>query len=587
MSTEEANSFNRWVMFPRACFIIMPSGSLYAWSMWQSKLALSMGVLSPAALDWGFVALGFTWSTFATVYLASCLGYGLWMERAGPRFSAAAAGVFFGSGHMVAALGCYLHSLPLIWFGYGALGGMGCALGYISPIVMLTKWFPDKKGLAAGIACTSYAAGGALTPMAITYFQDLFSKAPTYAGPANAVEMKLEAGKRLVNLEGNWCEAVVATATDLAKAGQPELLEGVYLVGTGDNGCMMALASLGSIYMGLNFMGAAMVRLPPEGWVPANFAESADENRISASGSVTVQTAMRTPQFYQMLVTSGCALAPGLLLCSSAHMLVAETYGTIYPHIVTPAFLAMFVGSLNLFQMAGRLGIGVSSDYIGCKAAYFICCLSGPLCLVSTQLPHLALSGSMGVWPLYMFYASSGLTVALYGGIMSLNPAMCGEVFGPKHAGGIYSRVAAAWGLSAAATQTMLGVLYTRSTRQAIEGLAANVSPSQFQDTFQAPISDLSELVDAKVVTIARLMEIAPPGTPNPTVFLYDTAFYSVGGLVTIAALSNACLRKMDEKYFEIEAGADEEGREIATGREDRKGEGVSERIDQKDEAKQ
>jgi len=559
MSPTSANAFNRWTMFPRAALILMPSGSLYAWSMWQSTLAVNLGVLAPSALDWGFAELGFTWSIWGLTYTASCVLFGLWMDRAGVRYAASASALIFGGGHLIAALGCYTHHLPLIWFGYGALTAIGCAGGYIAPITMLMKWFPDKRGIASGVACSLYAAGGMLTPFGISYFQRLFFKVPTYVGPVGSVETKLEAGKTWAHFEGEWCEAVVATAEDLAKVGQSQLLEGLYMVGTGDAGCMMALVSLGAVFSGTISLGGLLARLPPEGWTPPGWSPAVVPSAANAGiGSVPVRTAVRSPQLYGMFLTSGCAMAPGLFLMSSAHIYMSQVYGTIYPNIVTPTFLAMYVSSLNLLQMFGKLVIGTSADRIGCKNAYFICCLSLPLCLLAPRLSYLALDGSMGVVPLYVFYGASAIIVSLYGGSQVLNPAYVAEVFGPKYAGGIYSQVAATWGISAAAIQSLLGILHTRSTQQAIDSLAAVVPPSAFQEAFNAPMSSLPELVDAKAVTVARLMEIAPPGTLHPAPFLFDTTFYATGGIVVGAAVSNALLHKMDEKHFEKEDEGDD-----------------------------
>jgi len=518
--------------------------------MWQSKMMLSLGVLAPSASDWGFAALGVTWSIFGIAYLVSCVACGLWIDRAGPRYSAFGAGVIYGSSHLVAAFGCYIHSLPLVWFGYGVIGATGCALGYVSPMIMLQKWFPDKKGLAAGVACSFYVVGGMATPILIDFLQRYFFKAPTYAGPASCVETKLEAGKRLVNFEGEWHEAVLATATNLAKVGQSHLQEGFYLVGTGDTGAMMALASLGSLWACLNFIGSWQARLPPEGWTPVGWSAQAGAATLSVgNGSVTVQEAMRTPQFYQLLVISGFSLAPGLFFMSSGHMIMSDIYGTLYPSIVTPTFLAVFVSNLNAIQVVGRLGIGVIADKMGFKTAYFLCCLSMPLCLLLPQLPQFV--ETTGVLPLYVFYASSGLILSCYGGTTALNAGYTADVFGPKYAGGIYSRVTAAWGVSALAAQSVVAALVTRSTNQSINALVAAVPPSAFEDAFKAPISSLPELIDSKDVTIARLMDIAPPGTVDPSVLLYDTTFYSLSSAVAVAALSNALLRKVDERHFE------------------------------------
>ena len=132
----------------------------------------------------------------------------------------------------------------------------------------------------------------------------------------------------------------------------------------------------------------------------------------------------------------------------------------------------------------------------------------------------------------------------------ALIPSYTADVFGPKETPVIYGRLMTAWSATAIGTPSMLTYLRGTATRDAIDTLAAQVPTDVFERTFGAPVAELDALVAAKTVTIARLMEVAPAGTVDPTPFLYDSTFYALGGILGVAAVSNALITKIDPKYF-------------------------------------
>lgn len=151
---------------------------------------------------------------------------------------------------------------------------------------------------------------------------------------------------------------------------------------------------------------------------------------------------------------------------------------------------------------------------------------------------------------MYMFCGTTVLIVSWYGGSLALLPSYTSYLFGTKNLAAIYGRLMTGWSAVAVASPSMLNALRAHDTRQAIDALAVVTSPQDFEKTFKAPITELDALVEAKAVTIARLMEIAPPGTMDPSPFVYNSTFYAVSGVVAVAAVSNALIREVDAKYI-------------------------------------
>jgi MFS family permease len=166
--------FSRWLVPPAALSIHLAIGQAYAFSVFKKPLNYLVqvsvaggglkalpGVDSPNGLDWKFTDLGWIFS-LAIVFLGlSAAVFGKWLERAGPRKAMFASAICFSSGFFISALGVQVHQLWLIYLGYGVIGGIGLGIGYISPVSTLIKWFPDRPGMATGMAIMGFG-GGAL-----------------------------------------------------------------------------------------------------------------------------------------------------------------------------------------------------------------------------------------------------------------------------------------------------------------------------------------------------------------------------------------------------------------------------------------
>jgi hypothetical protein len=259
---------------------------------------------------------------------------------------------------------------------------------------------------------------------------------------------------------------------------------------------------------------------------------------------------MRTPQFWLLWLTVAGNASAGVLVIPAAKVMMGDIFASVYPSIVTTGFSTAFVSALAIGNCGGRIGWPALSDHVGRQAAMFACSLALPACMLCPQLIQLAVDGGLGAAPLYMFCGTSVLIVSWYGGSLALLPAYTAHVFGPREFAAIYGRLMTGWSAVAVASPSLLNCLRGRSSREAIDSLAAITPAEDFERAFQAPITELPALVDAKVVTIARLMEIAPSGTIDPSPFIYNSTFYAVSGVIAMAAVSNALIRTVDERHF-------------------------------------
>ncbi|EGD82660.1 MFS permease [Salpingoeca rosetta] len=541
-------NYNRFWNVPFSFMVQVSVGSVYAWSVFNSPLTRDLGVVASAADDWTLSQVLPIFSMCAFTLGLTTAFLGPWAERKGPRMVATAAGLAWGGGLMLTGLGTMLHELPLLYLGYGVFGGIGWGLGYISPVSTLMRWFPDRRGLATGLALTAFGGGAMLaTPVNEALFS-AFYEMPTYLGAVDSVDLVTENGRRFADVSGQLQEVVIASATDLSKAGISGDA-GVYAVGTGSTGAAKTFFALGASYLTLMLAGAMGQRVPPEGWKPEGFVEPKTENKMMTSGNVHYTTALKTPQFYLLwLAVAGNAVA-GVTVMSCAKNIMTDVFGSALPHIVTGTFAAGYVAALSGINMVGRLGWAAASDYLGRKNTYFLFGLGIP---VMAGLPSLTnyLIENPATTPLYIFAAGTALTMSFYGGIFSVLPAYLADIFGQKHVGAIHGRQLTAWSAAALGGPLLLSTLRDSSYKAAVDDLAGKCDPALFQTKFGAPMSSLSELVDAKTVTIGSLMEIAPAGTLDPTPSLYNTALYSMAGLLTCAVLCNAMIRPVDPKYM-------------------------------------
>ena len=189
-------AFNRWLVPPASIAIHLCIGSVYAWSIYNPALIRVFGVVTPAAQDWTLAETNRVF-TVAIVFLGlSAALAGKWLEDVGPRTVGTVAALCWGGGYLVGALGILWHQLALVYFGYGVIGGCGLGLGYVSPVSTLIRWFPDRRGMAAGMAIMGFGGGAIIGAPLKRYFLRLFYQAPDYLGTVDQVRLVTEGGKR-------------------------------------------------------------------------------------------------------------------------------------------------------------------------------------------------------------------------------------------------------------------------------------------------------------------------------------------------------------------------------------------------------
>jgi MFS family permease len=309
--------YNRWLVPPAALAIHLAIGEVYAFSVFNLPLSRLIGITEPAPEDWKLSTLGWIFS-IAIVFLGlSAAVFGKWLEAAGPRKAMFASAACFGGGFLVSALGVQLHQVWLLYLGYGVLGGVGLGLGYISPVSTLIKWFPDRPGMATGLAIMGFGGGALIgSPLSEALMQHF--RTPASQGVA---------------------ETFVALAV---------------------------------IYFCFMMFGVLTVRLPPPGWRPDG-ASAGGPGEQPAARNRTADEAVKTPTFWLLWLVLFLNVTAGIGVLGQASPMIQE----MFPDRVSSAAAAGFVGLLSLFNMAGRFCWSSLSDYIGRKATYAVFFLLG------------------------------------------------------------------------------------------------------------------------------------------------------------------------------------------------------------------
>src|SRR3984885_462517 len=312
--------FNRFLVPPAALAVHLSIGQAYAFSTFNLPLTRLIGLKASAPGDWDLKQMGWVFSIAIAILGLSAAVFGRWVEAVGPRKSMFTAALCFGGGFIVAAIGIHLHQLWILYLGYGVLGGCGLGIGYISPVSTLIKWFPDRPGMATGMAIMGFG-GGALI-----------------AAPLSVVLMQH-----------------FATAAS--------------------NGVLETFVTMGVIYFMFMMIGVISVRVPAEDWKPVGWVASAHPRALVTQANVSVDVAGRTPQFWLLWVVLCMNVTAGIGVLGQASPMIQE----MFSGKVSPAAAAGFVGLISLFNMIGRFFWASTSDLIGRRNTYMIFFLLGML----------------------------------------------------------------------------------------------------------------------------------------------------------------------------------------------------------------
>jgi MFS family permease len=348
-------------------------GQAYAWSVFKPPLESTLGLSGTAS------ALPFQ---LAIVMLGLSAAFGGTMvERNGPRWAMFVSMTCFSSGFLISALGVATSQYWLVVLGYGFVGGIGLGIGYISPVSTLIKWFPDRPGMATGIAIMGFG-GGALIA------------SPWSAGMLSAF-------------------------------------------GTTTGGIATTFLVHGVVYAVFMTMGVLLIRVPPDGWRPAGWVPSkAAARRLITTGNVSARNAIRTPQFWALWIILCFNVTAGIGILEKAAPMIRDYFSqTATPVAVAAA--AGFVAVLSLANMAGRFVWSSTSDLIGRKNIYRVYLGVGALLYLT-----IALEGDASK-PLFIICAMGILS--FYGGGFATVPAYLKDLFGTYQVGAIHGRLLTAW----------------------------------------------------------------------------------------------------------------------------------------------
>lgn len=542
--------FARWRVPPASVAIHLCIGSVYAWSIFNPPLMKIRGVVASAADDWTLSQV--TWIfTVAIVCLGlSAAVAGKWLERVGPRLVGCVAAGCWGGGFLIGGVGILAHQLWLLYLGYGVIGGCGLGLGYVSPVSTLIKWFPDRRGLATGLAIMGFGGGAIVGAPLNEWLMRTFYEAPQRLGAIDEIALTTRDGRRFADIDGRPREVVVVGPNETSQMLVPEP-PGVYVVGTGRVGVAETFFALGVGYFLVMVPAAFSYRLPAEGWRPEGWTPPAetDARRMITAHDVTADEALRTPQFYLLWIVLCFNVTAGIGVLGVAKTMIGDIFGTTLPQIVTGTFAATFVLMTSVFNMLGRFVWSTVSDGIGRKRVYAIFFALGAALYAS--IPTIAERQSREpsvVW-LVAFYVVTMAIFTMYGGGFATIPAYLSDLFGTRFVGGIHGRLLTAWSTAGVLGPVAITQLRDRSLRAALTDLAGKVDPHAFERTFGAPLGQLATLIEKKTVTLPKLLALAPPGTPDPSSTLYGSTMFAMAALLAIAFVANALVRPVDPRH--------------------------------------
>ena len=305
--------FSRWLVPPAALCVHLCIGQAYAFSVFNLPMTKLIGITQSAPDDWKLTELGWIFSIAIFFLGASSAVFGRWVEEGGPRRAMFTAALCWAGGFFISALGVYIHNLWLIYLGYGVLGGIALGIGYISPVSTLIKWFPDRPGMATGMAIMGFGGGAFIASPLSVRLMDVFSTS-SHIGVAET-----------------------------------------FIV-------------LGAVYFCFMMVGSAIVRVPAPGWKPAGYVAPVKTHRLITQNDVFVYDALKTPQFWLIWMVLCLNVTAGIGVLGQASAMSQE----MFPGHISATAAAGFVGLMSLFNMGGRFFWASTSDYIGRRNTYFV-----------------------------------------------------------------------------------------------------------------------------------------------------------------------------------------------------------------------
>ncbi len=426
--TVAGSGFNRWLVPPAALAIHLCIGMAYGFSVFWLPLSKAIGIkeavvcskdlsffaeIFASTCDWKISMLGWMYTLFFVLLGSSAAIWGGWLEHAGPRKAGVVSAICWCGGLVISAFGVHTHQIWLLWLGSGVIGGIGLGLGYISPVSTLIKWFPDRRGMATGMAIMGFGGGAMIgAPLAnklMTYF---------------------------------------ATPTSV--------------------GVMETFLVMAAIYFVFMMGGALSYRVPPSGWKPAGWTPpAASTNVMITQRHVHVSRVWGIPQFWLVWGVLCLNVSAGIGIIGMSSPLLQEVFAgqligvqVAFNDLTGPqkvqiaAIAAGFTGLLSLFNIGGRFVWASFSDYIGRKGTYFVFFVLG--FVLYAAIPSFGKAGNLA-----LFVGSFCIILSMYGGGFATVPAYLADLFGTQMVGAIHGRLLTAW-----ATAGVLGPVLVNYIRE-------------------------------------------------------------------------------------------------------------------------
>jgi MFS family permease len=434
--------FNRWLVPPAALCIHLCIGMAYGFSVFWLPLSRAIGLTAPKACpdmtlvqelftttcDWKVASMGWMYTLFFVLLGIAAAVWGGWLERVGPRKAGFVSALCWCGGLFLGAIGIITHQLWLLWLGSGVIGGIGLGLGYISPVSTLVKWFPDRRGMATGMAIMGFGGGAMI-------------------------------GAPLANLLMNYFKSPTSV------------------------GAWETFVTMGVIYFAFMMVGAFRYRIPPAGWKPEGWTAPAKANAMISQSNVHLKDAHKTPQFWLIWWVLCLNVSAGIGVIGMASPMLQEIFAgkliglpdvgfnqlTVAQKATIAGIAAGFTGLLSLFNIGGRFFWASLSDKIGRKNTYFTFFLLG--IALYALAPTFAAMGSK-----LLFVLGFGIILSMYGGGFATVPAYLADMFGTQFVGAIHGRLLTAW-----STAGIIGPVVVNYIREF--QLAAGVKPDQLYNT--------------------------------------------------------------------------------------------------------
>jgi len=381
--------YSRWLIPPAALAVHLCIGQAYATSVYKNSLV--------EHFDTSNTAIGIIFSIAIVMLGVSAAVMGTWVERVGPRMAMFASACFWASGFLVGALGIATEQLWLVYLGYGFIGGIGLGIGYISPVSTLIKWFPDRPGLATGMAIMGFG-GGALV-----------------ASPLS--------GQLLSRYDGGF---------DPTEPGSIAAGSAVVLL----------FVTLGIGYFLFMLLGVFTVKVPAEGWTPEGFDPSTVQRKtLVTTANVSASNAIKTPQFWLLWTVLLCNVTAGIGILEQASPMIQDFFRDAEGNsAVAAAAAGGFVGLLSIANMAGRFIWSSTSDYTGRKPIYML--------YLGVGMAMYFCLASFGTSSTLLFVLLAVVILTFYGGGFATVPAYLRDLFGTFQVGAIHGRLLTAWSLA-------------------------------------------------------------------------------------------------------------------------------------------